>query len=90
MKITALEVTDYKRVRKVAITPTADKHIILIGDVRFGAVRLLHTHQILRPRFRLLQRSGPGDRVFTTDTLRIFGPARFVVVYGEHRYIFAL
>jgi len=31
VKITALEVTDYKRVRKVAITPAADKDIILIG-----------------------------------------------------------
>lgn len=31
MKITALEITDYKRVRKVAITPAADKDVILIG-----------------------------------------------------------
>jgi len=31
MLITALEITDYKRVRKVAITPEADRHIILIG-----------------------------------------------------------
>lgn len=31
MLITALEITDYKRVRKVAITPDADRHVILIG-----------------------------------------------------------
>lgn len=31
MLITALEITDYKRVRKVAITPDADRHMILIG-----------------------------------------------------------
>lgn len=31
MLITALEITDYKRVRKVAITPDADRHLILIG-----------------------------------------------------------
>src|SRR4051794_31211538 len=31
MFITALEITDYKRVRKVAITPEADRHLILIG-----------------------------------------------------------
>jgi len=29
--ITSLEVTDYKRVRKVAIAPEADRHLILIG-----------------------------------------------------------
>lgn len=27
MLITALEITDYKRVRKVAITPDADRHV---------------------------------------------------------------
>lgn len=31
MLITALEITDYKRVRKVAITPAADRNVILIG-----------------------------------------------------------
>lgn len=31
MQITALEITDYKRVRKVAITPAADVNVILIG-----------------------------------------------------------
>ncbi len=31
MLITALEITDYKRVRKVAITPASDRHVILIG-----------------------------------------------------------
>ena len=31
MLITSLEVTDYKRVRKVAITPASDRHVILIG-----------------------------------------------------------
>jgi len=31
MLITALTVTDYKRVRKVAIAPDADRHLILIG-----------------------------------------------------------
>lgn len=31
MLITAIEITDYKRVRKVAITPDADRHVILIG-----------------------------------------------------------
>ncbi len=31
MFITALEISDYKRVRKIAITPASDKHVILIG-----------------------------------------------------------
>lgn len=31
MLITALTITDYKRVRKVAIKPDADRHLILIG-----------------------------------------------------------
>lgn len=31
MLITSLEITDYKRVRKIAITPDADRHLILIG-----------------------------------------------------------
>jgi hypothetical protein len=31
MRITAIEITDYKRVHKVAITPDADRSIILIG-----------------------------------------------------------
>jgi len=31
MLITALEITDYKRVHKVAITPDADRHLVLIG-----------------------------------------------------------
>lgn len=31
MLITALEIKDYKRVRTVAITPAADRHVILIG-----------------------------------------------------------
>jgi len=31
MLITCLEITDYKRVRKVAITPDADRSVILIG-----------------------------------------------------------
>lgn len=31
MLITALEITDYKRVRNVAITPASDTHVILLG-----------------------------------------------------------
>src|SRR5947209_19685256 len=31
MLITSLEVSDYKRVRKVAIKPDADRHLVLIG-----------------------------------------------------------
>jgi DNA repair exonuclease SbcCD ATPase subunit len=29
--ITALEINDYKRIRKVAITPPADRHLVLLG-----------------------------------------------------------
>lgn len=31
MLITAIEITDYKRVRKVAIIPAADRHVVLVG-----------------------------------------------------------
>lgn len=31
MRITAIEITDYKRVQKVAITPHADRSVVLIG-----------------------------------------------------------